>query len=146
MRYFILLIYAGVTIALMDGCKKEASTIFNNSSSIIGNWELRQLVAQIGTRNYTSGNGSIYEFTDSTYSTFANGSLIKKGYYRTIADTSADDETGLVFASGEFTNRIIFDNDTLSNKIFYQISNNKLSFISGYFPLDGGCKLVYEKQ
>ena len=147
MKYFVLLMYAGIVMTIFVSCKKEPSKIINNSTSIIGKWELRQTVGNTPVKNYAQGNGSIYEFTDSGYSIFANGTLIKKGIYNTSFDSTASEVTGIVEShSGQFTNRIIFNNDTISNKIFYQISNNKLTFISGYFPLDGGFSSTYERQ
>lgn len=154
MKYLIILIYASITITLFDSCKKESpSAIENNSSSFIGNWELRKVVANIGTKNYASGNGSIFTFTDSTYLTtdttylfFFQGMRHKNGHYKIVADTSVNNCTGLIVPSGQFTNIIILDNDTTSGKVFYQITNNTLIILSGYFPLDGGIEMTYEKQ
>lgn len=132
-------------IFFIPGCKKDTVRA-TTSTSIIGRWELRQSLAMTGITNYPSGNGSTYEFTGSAYSVFSGGSFIKKGSYKIISDTTVSREVGLIITPGEFTNRIIFDNDTLSNKIFYQIKNNTLILISGYFPLDSGVKMTYEKQ
>ena len=46
----------------------------------------------------------------------------------------------------QFLNRIILNNDTASDKIFFQIDDNKLIIVSGYFPLDGGIEMTYERQ
>lgn len=158
MKYLILLMYAGIAIAVMNSCKKESSIIksskiANNSSSIIGTWELRQMVANVGTINYDSGNGLTLEFRDSAFSTtdagykfFIQGNHSKKGHYQIVADTSVNICTGLAVPLGQFANRIILDNDTTSDKIFYQSVNNKLIIISGYFPTDGGAEMTYEKQ
>jgi hypothetical protein len=153
LKYVITLICFGAAIILMDSCKKNSAKYLDNSSSIIGNWELRQIFAQIGTVNYPSGNGSILKFTDSAWSTtdtawsiFVQGNHHGNGYYKVVADTSVNNSTGLVFPSGQFTNRIILDGDTTSNKIFYQVTNSKLVIVSGYFPLDGGIEMTYERQ
>lgn len=146
MKVFIYFICLTFTIFILDGCKKD-NNLNTISSALIGSWELQQVQAGMTPIiDYPSGNGSIYQFTDTTYSTFANGVLIKKGHYNITMDTTVSSEVGLVISSGQYTNRIIFDNDTLSKKIFFQISASKLSFLSGYFPIDGGSFSSYEKQ
>ena len=144
MKVSIYFICSIVTIYILFGCKKDNSLSLTGSD-LIGNWELRKAEGSI-TINYSSGNGSIYQFTDTAYSTFSNGVLIKKGYYKIAVDTTASGQVGLIISPGKYTNRIIFDNDTLSNKIFFQIVANKLSLLSGFFPLDGGSFRTYEKQ
>ncbi|MBZ5856819.1 hypothetical protein [Flavihumibacter profundi] len=153
MKYLITLVCFGVTIVLLEGCKKDSAKNIDNSSSIIGDWELRQIFAQIGMVNYPSGNGSILKFTDSTWSTtdtawsiFVRGNHHANGYYRIVADTSVNNSTGLGFPSGQFTNRIILEGDTTSDKIFYQVTNSKLVIVSGYFPLDGGIEMTYVRK
>ena len=54
-------------------------------------------------------------------------------------------EVGLVVPSGQFTNRIIFDGDFVSRKTFIEVSNNKLTLLSGFFPPDGGSNVLYER-
>ncbi|CAN5557745.1 hypothetical protein BH11BAC3_BH11BAC3_12660 [soil metagenome] len=144
MKVFSYFICSIVTICMLFGCKKDSceSPI---ASGLIGKWELRKVEGSI-TTNYPSGNGSTYQFTDTAYSIFSNGVLVKKGRYKVISDASVSSEVGLVFTSGEYANRIIFDDDILSNKIFFQITETKLSFVSGYFPLDGGSFRTYEKE
>lgn len=151
-----MLIFAGIVLTLLDGCSKESSTNKSSKSvdnSINGVWELRQMTAQIGTINYTSGNAATLEFTDSTYLTsdstnkiFIEGNHSKNGYYQIVADTSVNNSTGLLVPSGQFVNRIILNNDSTSDNIFYQITNNKLVILSGYFPTDNAVQLTYQKQ
>ena len=130
---------------MFDGCKKDNSQN-TTDSALIGSWELRQVQAGMTpTIEYPSGNGSIYQFTDTIYTIFTNGVLISKGYYIVIEDKTVNSQLGLEIPSGQYAKRIIFDNDSLSEKIFFQISKNKLSFLSGFFPLDGGVFRSYEK-
>jgi len=96
--------------------------------------------------HYPSGNGNIIEFTDSIYKKYANGNLIKSGYYTITRDTSVREAVGILVAPGQFTDRMIFDNDTVSNKTFIDISDNKLTFLSGFFPFDGGSSVSYERK
>jgi len=144
MKVFICFFCSIATIYILCGCKKDNGQS-SVDSDLIGSWELRKSEGSI-TKNFSPGNGSIYQFTDTAYSTFSNKVLIKKGHYTVIEDTTASSQVGLVISPGQYTNRIIFDNDTLSNKIFFQISANKLSLLSGFFPLDGGSIETYEKE
>jgi hypothetical protein len=147
MKYFTVIIYFGVVLISFNSCKKE-SAVKNttNSTSVTGSWELLTVSGSIPPVNYPSGNGNIFEFTDSAYKKYTNGNLIKSGHYTVVQDASVVAAVGLVIPSGQFTNRIIFDNDTSGNKIFIEIQNNKLTFISGFFPLDGGSSMTYTRK
>jgi hypothetical protein len=85
------------------------------------------------------------KFSDSAYEKYTNGNLIKSGHYVLIRDASVEAEVGLVIPPGQFINRIIFDDDFVSRKAFIEVSNNKLTFLSGFFPLDGGSYVLYER-
>ena len=158
MKYLKMFISAGIAIMLINSCKKEAFTTkssksIDNSSLLVGKWELRQVIGGFGTKNFLSGNGLALEFTDSTYLTtdttykfFMLGNHHKKGYYEIFSDTSVNNSTGLQFPSQQFANRIILDKDSTSNKVFYQVTDNKLTIVSGYFPTDGGVEMTFQKQ
>lgn len=159
MKYLVkIVLILSLLVILAVGCKKESVTItsskfIDDSSSIVGTWELRQMIAQVGTINYPAGNGSTIEFdesnyltTDSTTKMFIQENHPKQGHYQINADTSVNTSTGLVIPSGQFTNRIILNNDTTSDKVFYQITNNKLIILSGYFPLDNATEMTYERK
>jgi hypothetical protein len=147
MKCFIVTICLGVILQFLVSCKKDVSTVnVANATSIVGTWELRQAQnGMIPTTAYAPGNGNLFKFSDSTYEKYTNGNLITNGYYVLIKDTSAEAEVGLVIPPGQFTNRIIFDGDFTSRKTFIEVSNNKLTFLSGYFPLDGGSNSLYER-
>ena len=148
MKYFVVIVcLAGITV-FFDSCKRsDGRKGTANSTSFLGTWELRQ--AQHGmtpTKDFAPGNGNILKFSDSGYEKYANGNLLKKGNYSILNDSSVMAEVGLVIPPGEFTNRIIFDNDFTSPKTFIQVSNNNLIFLSGFFPVDGGSRELYEKK
>lgn len=131
----------------MGSCRKQQSgEAGTNATSLVGSWELRQ--AQRGmtpTVAYGAGNGNILMFSDSAYAIYTNGNLTKSGHYRLLKDTSAEVEVGLDIPAGQFTRRIVFDNDFSARKAFIDISGNKLRILSGYFPLDSGSDEMYER-
>ena len=143
MKNILFLVLSGI---FFIACKK--ASVDQGSScdlSIVGIWELRQ--AQNGMTpliNYSSGNGNILQFTDSTYKRYKDGNLTITGHYIIIRDTSVTTETGLAISPGQFIYRIIFDGDVTSHKTFFEISNNSLTFLSGFFPIDGGSSVVYQ--
>ncbi len=148
MKYLVVIIcLAGITV-FFDSCKRsEVRKETANSTSILGDWELKQ--AQHGmtpTKDFAPGNGNILKFSDSGYEKYTNGNLVKKGVYNILNDSSVMVEVGLVVPPGEFTNRIIFDNDFNSPKTFIQVSTDSLIFLSGFFPVDGGSRELYEKK
>lgn len=117
-----------------------------NTNLITGTWELR--LAQHGmipAINHPSGNGNIIKFSVSGYEKYTNGNLLKSGQYDLIVDNSVETEVGLVISSGQFTRRIIFDRDLTAPKTFIEVANNKMTFLSGFFTLDGGSYVLYEK-
>ena len=129
-------------ILFFVSCKKDGAS----STSIVGTWELKQAqTGMIPTVDYPQGNGNKLVFSTTGYEKYTNGNLVKNGNYTLVSDASVEASVGLVIPSGQFTNRIIFDNDLTSSKTFIEVSNNKLTLLSGYFPLDGGSNVVYER-
>ena len=135
------IIYIIAFLAFFSSCKKDNSNI---SSSISGTWELRQISGML-TTNYPAGNGNILKFTETGYEMYSEGQLTKNGKYAVVQDASVSENTCLVFNAGEFINRIIYDNETNAAKEFFQISNNKLTLVSGCFAIDGGAFREYER-
>jgi hypothetical protein len=145
MKYFIVPICLVAIIVFSGSCKKDAGKIDSNAD-LIGSWELRQAQhGMIPTTDHPSGNGNIFKFSVSRYEKYTNGNLVKSGKYDLITDSSVETEVGLVILPGQFTSRIIFDGDLTAGKTFIEVSNNKMTFLSGYFPLDGGSYVLYEK-
>src|SRR5436305_11925461 len=143
MKSAILSICISTLINFFIGCKKDSTYM---SDSIIGTWELRQAqTGMIPTKNYSAGNGNILKFTKTDYEVYSNGQLTKKGHYTITSDASVEDNVCLIIESGKYTTRIIYDSDYMARKEFFQISNSRLSFLSGCFALDGGSFTEYEK-
>jgi len=116
------------------------------STDLYGKWELRKVQAgMIPTINHTPGNGNILEFTREGYRIFKDGQLIQSGTYTLTNDPSVKAEVCLEINSGEFTQRIIYDNDLTKAKVFIDVSNDKLKFLSGCFALDGGSFKEYAR-
>jgi hypothetical protein len=130
----------GSMILVQIACRKD-NTNNNNITliSLIGSWELkREQSGMLPIINYTSGNGNILKFTDSDFQIFANGQLIKSGQYSIIGDNSVTAEVCLVIATDQYRNRIIYNDNPSGNKVFVQVFENKLTFLSGCFALDAG--------
>jgi hypothetical protein len=136
-----------VLVLVMACCSKQNSTVEdNNAVQLLGAWELRQVQAGMTpTTQYPVGNGNRYHFFETTYQHYTNGALQKSGTYRVVRDTTVQAEVGLVLPAGQFTGRLIFDNELSAKKTFFGFEEGKLVLLSGYFPTDGGSRWVYEK-
>ena len=148
-RFVGLKLFVVMALVIGTACNKDqAKKSGNNQDSIVGIWELRKTSGGMmpGEQVYPSGNGDILKFDDGHYERYVNGALVKTGEYEIVSDNTVDESVCLVMPDGQFTNRIIYDNDTVSEKVFIQVSNNKLTFISGCYALDGGHSSEYERQ
>jgi hypothetical protein len=147
MRILLLTLVLTTAIIAGDSCKKERGKENSLYSKLItGSWELR--LAQTGRApaiQYAPGNGNIFKFSGSAYEKYINGTLSTRGDYTILPDTSVRTEVGLSFPAGQFTNRIILDNELVSSKTFLNISNDTLTFVYGYFPVDGGSMFIYKR-
>ncbi|HEY9364328.1 MAG TPA: hypothetical protein VIQ00_13765 [Chitinophagaceae bacterium] len=146
MKQVMHLACLAVFIIFFVSCKKQKAQ--NTSTSIIGSWELRQTSAAMNpvVNNYSEGNGNIIKFSETNYEMYENGQLKKSGPYSVLEDTTVEETVCLVFPDGQFTNRIIYDNDYNASKIFLEISGNKLSFVSGCYAVDAGHRSEYERE
>lgn len=144
-RYTVSILFS-LILVFLSGCQKDSNHTAFGDTSIIGSWELRQAQGgMIPGIEYSPGNGNVLKYFNSTYEKYTNNNLVKSGHYIIIEDNSVETEVGLVIPSGQFGHRIVYDNDFSSPKTFIQISNNTLTFLSGYFPLDGGSNISYQK-
>ena len=149
MKQIILSIFCLTAFTtLFEGCKKDNSkTNPVNVPSLSGTWEIRQAQTKnIPTINYPAGNGNLLKFTETSYSTYTNGSIIKSGQYSLANDNTAGTNVCLVLPDNEYRNRIIFDTDYTSAKTFVQVTNDTAKFISGCFAVDSGYYYVYIRQ
>ena len=138
---------------MAGSCRKDAQVSVETNDTIIGTWELRQTVGNMGTINYPPGNGSIVEFNDSSFSTsspkdhiFLQGPGPAHGVYRIVPDSTVNAATGLLMPAGQFTNRLVLNGNEAADKLFFHLSGSKLIVVSGYFPTDAGFEKTYQKQ
>ena len=140
-----ILVLFGLILFFLTGCTKDSTNTINNTS-IIGTWELKQEQGgMMPAIDYPQGSGNLLKISGSEYQKYNNNNLVKSGHFTIVEDATVEKEVGLVIPAGQFNHRIVFDNNLSAPKIFIQISNNKLTMLSGYFPLDGGSSVVYQK-
>ena len=89
--------------------------------------------------SYLPGNGNILKFTDNTYSVSSKGQVVKTGNYTIAEDHSFN---ALVVPEGQFIHRVDYQ-DSTQQKVFFQVSGDTLTFLSGIFALDSGVKMQY---
>ena len=146
MKYILKLLGIACLTSFTISCNK-AENKTEVSDLLVGEWELRQTSAAMNplVGNYPPGNGKIIKFTESRYALYDGAQLIKQGDYTVIADPGVETSVCLVFPAGQFANRIIYDNDTTSEKQFFQITNKRLSIVAGCYAIDAGHRADYEK-
>lgn len=128
-----------VACIFLAACNKSG----NELGSISGDWELRMVRSDMPTTLYPAGNNNLIVFTANTYSRWAGGVLLKKGTYTIVPDNTFN---ALVVQPGEYTHRIIYDGNDTTQKIFVQVSGDKLDFVSGQFATDGGLQEEYQRK
>ena len=124
-------------------CKKETE---KTKEGIEGVWELRKISGSWATQTYQPGSGNDISFTGIHYEIKENGQLVKSGEFEIIADATAGESTCLDIEAGKYTQRIDFKNARYPQKVFLELSGNKLTLLSGNFAVDGGSRREYEKQ
>ena len=129
-----LLLISILTIFL--GCKKDTE----NKVSLNGSWEYRGITcycaAAADTNAGKPGNGNILSFTNKTYKRYAKGVLEKSGTYVIVKDT---------VSGTQLADRIIYDNDMASGKIFFRIDQKKLTLFGTTPPAADGPEYYYER-
>lgn len=141
-RFILSLLFLFLTV-VPTGCKKEKAA---PHTAITGTWELTlSQSGMIPSIQYAPGNGNTLVFSESTYQQYENNTLVASGPYSTQPDNSVSETVGLVIPSDQYKNRIVFEGSNRNTRIFYHISGDTLSFLSGYFPLDGGSITVYKR-
>jgi len=123
----------------LTACNKQG----NDPVNISGDWELRMVRSDMPTTMYPAGNNNIIVFTANTYSRYAGGVLLKTGTYTIIPDATFN---ALVVRPGEYTHRIVYDGNDNAQKIFIQLSGDKLDFVTGQFATDGGVQEEYQRK
>lgn len=139
MKKNLFFILFGTFALVQISCRKD--NVNNNNltlTSIIGSWELNKEQLGMLPVSYSPGNGNILKFTDSEFQIFSNGQPVKSGQYRIVEDGTVATEVCLVIPTDQYRNRIIYDNNFFDTKIFVQVSENRLTFLSGCFAYDAG--------
>ena len=81
-----------------------------------------------------------------SYEIRENGQVVKSGEFEIVADATVVESTCLNIAAGTFIQRIDLKNASYPQKIFLELSGNKLTLLSGCFALDGGSRREYKTQ
>ena len=142
MKTLSLLFFAAILL-INTSCKKENKD--KVPAGLEGVWELRSVTAMLSS-TYLPGNGHTISFTGNNYEITDNGQISKSGEFQVIEDLTAAASTCLNMAPGKYKNRIIYDNNMSVTKTFFEISENKLTIVSGCFAIDAGSSSAYERQ
>jgi hypothetical protein len=143
MRRILMTTFFFTLTTLATSCKKVSDSV---ATSIEGNWELLRVSGSRALIRYPAGNGNMLKFSASNYETYENNRLVKAGTYKIVEDASAESAVCLVLREREYTNRIIYDNDTNPPKKFMQITADTLSIIGGCFAVDAGSNTEYVRR
>jgi hypothetical protein len=135
-------IVIGLLMTTWFACKKDHD---QPSNDLEGYWELTQTIGNMPTVSYPAGNGNLLVIKDNKYAYYTNGQTVKSGTFTTVEDGSVQENVCLVIPKDQFTRRIVYDTTYSKPKTFYDISEGKLSFVSGCFASDGGHKEDYRR-
>lgn len=154
MNRFLSLLAFAVLLITQPGCTPEKNLdttdpkVTNTAAAIVGTWELSKTTGAMNPQPslYPAGNGNLLKFTASGYEMYQNGVLVKTGTYAIIKDLTVSESVCLVFDAGRFTDRIVYDGDYNAQKVFLEMTNKKINFISGCYAYDAGHTMEYTKQ
>ena len=147
MKYIFRIFVLVAFVTFGTGCKKNESNKKQFTGTIEGTWELRHASAAMNplVSSPAAGNGHILKFSEAGYERYESHQLVKKGLYAIVADPTVESSVCLLFPVGQFTNRIVYDDDHAAEKQFLEIIGNKLIIVSGCYAFDAGHRLEYEK-
>ena len=134
-----------VLILLISGfaaCHKENIV---GANDIEGKWELRKIIGSWSTTNYQPGNGNTISFDGDRYIISQNGQ-ITSGSFIIVTDPTVSESTCSIIPAEQYTNRIIFDNNSNGQKTFFELSENKLTLLTGCLAVDARSFSEYERQ
>ena len=148
MKYFLSAIGICAILCFQSCSTSNPEKAIASSPSLAGNWELRETTAAMmpGAKAHLAGNGSRLQFTETTYEQYENGKLINSGKYNVVKDSTVSQAVCLELAKDKYPYRIIFEKQEEEPKEFFELVNNKITFISGCYASDGGHTKTYEKQ
>ena len=111
-------------------------------SIVAGSWEIRSSQISITPPVlYPAGYDSLLKFTNTNYSIYSKGQLVKTGTY-TILNVSTS--PGQNASAPLFSHQIIYDGNT-DARSYVLVSGNKMTFLEGDTEVDGGIETEYEK-
>ena len=116
-------------------------------SQIEGTWELFNMQSgRMPSKIYPRGNGNLLKFQGGIYETQINDKLEKRGPYSIVKDPTVEKKVCLVLPPGQFTHKVIFGADNSLEEVFFEISHDTLSTLSGCFASDGGTSKQYIRR
>lgn len=129
------------------GCKKSSHRNEGaGSGEIAGTWELREAFGNMPeSTKYPAGNGNLLSYDNGSYTKHKDWQVVKTGQFTVVQDTTIVTNVCLLFPKGTYTNRLIYDNNTDTTKIFFEVNGNKLRFYSGCYAYDAGHSEIYER-
>ena len=141
-----------VLLCCLTACKKD--TVSNQTkektssqrNQLFGAWELRRVYGGLTNANFAPGSGNLLIFNDKAFVEYSSMSIAKQGLYDIIRDNSGSETVCKSLPDGQFADRIVYDKDFLSQKIFFQINHDTLTLVSGCFTMDEGGFIDYIRR
>ena len=145
MKPLFLVVFAAVTIVSFTACQKqEAVEKSRVATSLIGSWELRAMQGgMLPGKELAPGNGAVLQFTATHYTKYENNTVVETGTYSLVQDSTVSETVGLQMPAGKFAYHIVLKNDANQRPTFIDLEDDKLSLVTGYFPLDYGVLKQY---
>ena len=142
-RSITLLLCLLSMLAFTISCKKET---IKAKEGIQGVWELRKTSGSWLIQTYQTGSGNDISFTGTVYQIRENGQVVESGEFEIVADPTVVESTCLNIEAGKYTQLINFKNARYPQKVFFELSGNDLTLLSGCVAVDAGSRREYERQ
>ena len=128
----------GCLLLAGGSCIKTKTT----PSIVAGTWEIRSSqISIIPPVIYPAGNDSLLKFTNTNYSIYSKGQLVKTGTYTILNVATSPVQNA---SAPLFSHQIIYDGNT-DAKSYVLVSGNKMTFEEGDMEVDAGIVTEYEK-
>src|SRR6476620_7866585 len=126
-------------LLILVGCDKAEETfsatcaMHNGTKVLKGSWELRDI--QGGFRqprsagDYLPGNGTGWQFQDSTYRQFYKGAVVEEGQFTRFEDTA--------IATGRIMDGVRIKSLEIERELFYEFNQDTLVVYEGHIAWDG---------
>jgi len=126
-------------LLMLVGCAKTGNEIFSdscvmpNEKALPGYWELRDIQGGFrqprSANDYVPRNGTGWQFEDSTYRQFYNGTMVEEGQYTPFRDTA--------LATGRLMDAIRIQSNDIDRELFYEFKQDTLVIYEGHIAWDG---------